>query len=199
MTLLRATIDQNTYVFPDTKITSVTGMVGISHHFLESISLTLDVGHHFTSSTYEQAALADLADTTQRTHGIIGQFTLNYVSYTTRISLSGYHDVRTVSGISGTTARSSVRLDGTHRLSEKFSGGLSLEYYLNKADKGKLASQDIDKVTWRVQPQLLYAFNSDLAIEISYRYTRVEDILAKLVYEQHMGFLRLTWQYPLPH
>jgi hypothetical protein len=136
---------------------------------------------------------------TQTTQSTIGQVALTYKGETTNVSLSAYNDMRPISGTAGTTMRSSIRLDLNQMITRKFRGGLSLEYFMNKADQGKQATENIDEETWRIQPSLRYDFTNDLACECSYRYIHLNDHVAELDSQQNMVYLRLIWQYPIPH
>jgi hypothetical protein len=180
-------------------VKSYSGMAGISMQLSETISLSLDAGQQYTISTFQPVAFTAYEVKQSTIQGPIGQVALTYKGETADASLSAYHYVRPLSGDSGTTMRSSLRLDLHQKITFKLRGGVSLEYFLNKAKQGQQASTDFDEETWRVQPSLRYNITNDLACEGSYRYTRLNDHVTELDSPQNMVYLRLIWQYPIPH
>jgi hypothetical protein len=126
-----------------------------------------------------------------------GQILLAYRGELTDWSLTFFHDLRKASGRYGTTERTALLGEIRRRFTKEFQGRLSAEYFLNKADRGKLAAEDIDEETFRVRTLLRYDFTRDIALEASYSFTRTEDNEDDTDAKRNVVFIRLRLQYPL--
>lgn len=199
MTTGRITMGYALYDFTDTRVTNYSYAIGASKEINEALSLSADIGRRHTRSTFETVLWSTPIDEKSNSRGVVGQVTLSYKGERTNGGLTMYHDIRTISGTTGIVKRSSLRLDIGRRFTYKLQGDLTAEYYLNKGNQGQLVREDIDEATLRVQPRLRYAFTNDLALELAYRFTRLKDHAADQDHEQGLYFLRLSWQYPLPH
>ena len=186
-----------TYDYMESNVNSFSGMAGLSSQLSETISISLDAGYQYTLSTFQPEDFTSNLET-QSINGFIGQVALIYRGEANSANLSAYNYVEPLSGTAGTTMRTSVRLNLHQRITYKFSAGLSMEYFINNADLGQ-ASINYDQGTWRIQPNLHYDITNDLSCDVTYRYTKLNDHVTKLDSQQNMVYLRLIWQYPIPH
>lgn len=198
LTYARINLVYNAYDFSETIVKNYAALAGINRQFTENVALSLEAGQNRTRSTFEPEDLPGYTES-QTIRGTIGQAALTYTGEKANAGLSAYHDVRPVSGISGTATRSSVRIDLDRRITAKFRGRVSVQYFRNKADQGQQATSDIDKATWWIQPSIRYDITNDLACEGTYRYARQHDYVTDSVSRQNIGYLRFIWQYPIPH
>jgi hypothetical protein len=194
----RINLGVNTYDYTEINVNSYSGLAGISTQLSEAFSISLDAGYQYTLSTFQPEDLTSNEET-QVIHSTIGQVALTYRGETSEARLSAYNYVEPISGTAGTTMRSSVRLDLNQRITYKFRAGLSMEYFMNMADQGQQATTNIDEGTWRVQPNLRYDITNDLACEVTYRYVLLNYHGSELDSQQNMVYLRVIWQYPIPH
>jgi len=123
--------------------------------------------------------------------------TLSYRGELTGASLSAQKDISPTRGENGTTDRTSFLFNIERRFAERFSANLSGAYFLNTADAGELATEDIDTRTISISPGLSYEIIDDLVLEISYTYTRLRDREDNSTTNRNLVFARLTYQYPL--
>jgi len=199
MTSGRATLGYTLYDFPDTRVNNYSGTIGASTAISEILNLSADVGWRFTRSRYETLIWIFPIEETTISRGIIGQAELSFRGERTNGSLSFSHDVRSISGRIGAAKRTSLKLEIGRCFTYKLRGDITAEYYLNRAKAGQLSWEDIDEETYRIQPRLRYNFTNELALEASYRSTWLKYREMDQKGEQGLYFLRLSWQYPLPH
>jgi opacity protein-like surface antigen len=182
------------YEFPDADIDNYSLMVGASTELSELVSLLAGVGPRYTETDVEEDA------TGEKDHeewGGTGQILLSYKSELTEGSLTFFRDLRKASGRRGTTERTALLGEIRRRFAYELQGRLLAEYFLNEADRGKLAGKDIDEETFRVRTLLRYNFTRDVALEASYSFTRIEDNDDDTDTNRNVVFIRLRLQYPL--
>ena len=198
LTYARINIGYNSYYYTEVDVNSFSGLAGIGAQFSETLGASIDAGYQYTRSAFQAGAFTPDKDI-QTIQGPIGKASLNYRGEMSDASLSVYHFVKPLSGIPGTAMRTSVRLDAHQKITYKFHASLMMEYFLNKADQGQQASEDIDQETWRAQLGLSYDITNDLSCEGAYRYTRLNDHIDGQDSPQNLVYLRVVWQYPIPH
>jgi len=186
------------YDYTNTRVVDLSVTAGAMTRFSETLSLTAFIGRSRTRTRYEFTYLFWELDETSVNSGTIGQVALSYNGEKTGMNLALIRDIRALSGDQGVVRRTSVQAGLRYRFTYELEGSVSAEYFLNSANQGELASEDIDERTVRVQPRLIYRFTPDLFLESSYRYTRLEDRETDLDYAQSLAYLRLVWQYPVP-
>jgi hypothetical protein len=193
---------QTTYAFydyTDTKVIDVAATVGAKTQLSEKLALTAYLGRSRTrtNTTYFEGTFFEFDDRSI-TRGNVGTVVLSYAGEKTSGNVSLYQGVKALSGDQNAVRRTSLQAGVSQRFTEDVTGAVTGEYYLNKANQGELASENIDEQTWWVQPRLSWRLTTDFLLETSYRYTRLKDKETDLEYEQNMAFLRLVWQYPMP-
>jgi hypothetical protein len=182
------------YEFPDADIDNYSLMFGASTELSELVSLLATVGPRYTETNVDEDATGQ-KDSEE--WGGNAQILLSYESELTEGSLTFFRDLRKASGRRGTTERTALLGEIRRRFTKEFRGRLSAEYFLNEADRGKLAGEDIDEQTFRVRTLLRYSFTRDIALEASYSFTRTEDNEDNTDTNRNVVFIRLRLQYPL--
>ncbi len=180
------------YDSSDTNIDTYSGTVGLSYEITEVFSLLVDLGARYSDSEVVVGAKQRDND-----WGGVGQMTVSYRGELTRATLSVQKNISPARGEDGTTDRTSFLFNIGRRFAEKFSTNLSVAYFLNKADTGELATEDIDDRTISISPGLSYEIIDDLALEISYTYTKVRDREDHSRTRRNLVYLGLRYQYPL--
>jgi len=71
------------------------------------------------------------------------------------------------------------------------------EYFLNKADAGKLARVGIDEQTVSIRPGLSYEIIDRLVLTASYSYTRVKYKISDTEAERNSVYAQLSYGIPL--
>ncbi|MBF0413336.1 MAG: hypothetical protein HQK70_11590 [Desulfamplus sp.] len=90
-----------------------------------------------------------------------------------RIDVNISRDVKTASGLNGTTERSGVLVKYTRNLTEKLSGQISGNFYLNQSDR--VSRSDIDELTINGSAGLTYNFSRLWRGSLDWNYTNVEE------------------------
>lgn len=98
---------------------------------------------------------------------------ISYKGIYDRIDANISRDIRTASGLNGTTERSSVSLNYTRKITEKLSTRLSGNCYLNQSDRER--SADIDELTLNGSAGFTYKISNFWNGSLNWNYVRVED------------------------
>jgi hypothetical protein len=148
--------------------------LGFNRRIDEKWEYTMDLGPRYTVTAYETLRLLTnplRLVTETESDGTLGARVLVNLSYkgaATQCNVTLSHDTAGSSGTSGTTNRSEVKLDLSHRFSYKWSGLLGVSYYLNTADREDFNRSDIDERRLWVRPAIHYRFNNDCRAEFMY-------------------------------
>lgn len=180
------------YDASDITVDNYYGTVGLNWEITEIFNLLVAGGSRYTE--YE---VRDGEQVKDEEWGGVGQMTLSYRGDLTSANLSVQKDLSPARGENGTTDRTSFLFNIRRRLTEKFSASLSGEYFLNTADSGELATQDIDERAMNIRPGLSYEIIDDLILDLSYTYTRVKDREEHSRSRRNLVFARFSYQYPL--
>ena len=192
------------YDSSDTTVDNYYGTVGFSWEITEVFNLLVGLGTRYTR--YEELVpavdpLNPFITLTSKEKddewGGVGQVALSYGGEVTSASLSGQKNISPATGENGTTDRTSFLFNISRRFAEKFSANLSGAYFLNKADAGELATEDIDDRTISISPGLSYEIIDDLVLELSYTYTTVRDREDNSRSRRNLVFVSLSYEYPL--
>jgi hypothetical protein len=202
-------------IIDNTKIDYYSATIGISRNISEVFGVLADIGGSYTKSKYEIryeydrsdpfvrnfGSIFGLNDFTQKENnsgtGMVARITTFYNGEITSGSLNFSHDVKASSGTSGATERTSVELNIRRRFTYEFSGRISAEYYLNKADKGDYSARGTDETTWRIRPSIRYDFTNDLFVEASYYFTKNKDREDHTNTTRNQFFIKISMYYPL--
>jgi predicted porin len=197
-TVGRLIIGYERYDYPDEKIVTCSAGVGEQINLSEVFYLLADIGRYYSRSRFEIDLPYFSLDFTDRTRGNKGRMVLGYKGERTTIDLGLSHEIRSLSGRVGAVRRTSYKLNAGHRLNANLWGGLTAEFYTNKANAGQLSINDINESTLSLQPRLRYIFTEDLSLEAAYRFTQTTDREDDETARQSLYSLRAVWRYPLP-
>ncbi len=186
------------YDYPDERIVNYSAMAGGQYTLSEVFSLTASVGRYYSRSRFEYDLPFLSLDETSRSRGNLGQMVLAYHGERATADLGLYHDIRGMSGRVGAAKRSSLRLNLGYGLSAELWGGLTAEYYTNKANAGQLSPDEVDETTMSVQSRLRYKITEDLSVEAGYRFVQTTDREDDETGRQSVYSLRGVWRYPMP-
>ena len=198
MTLARFNFGYDRYEYPELTVNSYSTTLGASHNITELFTLVVDLGTSYTRKRFENGtAPAAAADDSETESGFIGQLSLNYQGETTKSLLSVSHELRAASGRNAVTERTSLVFDLSRRLTSELRSSFKARYYINQADQGDLATEDIDTRTLSIIPGIRYQITNDIFIEMFYNYSNIEDRQDDTDADRHLVFLRLVGQYPI--
>lgn len=186
------------YDFTDTHAVNYAVSAGASKQLSEAFSLSADIGRSRTRSSSETVFGLFSMDERTTERGTIGNLTLAYEGEQASATIALVQDVRALSGRPGTTRRTSARISISRRFTYELTFGISAEYFLNKTGREQTAQTEIDEQTLRIQPLITYHVTRDLTLNASYRFTRLKDDAADQRSIQSMGYLGVSWQYPVP-
>jgi len=127
--------------------------------------------------------------------GIVGRLSLDYRGEYMTAGITASRDVRRAGGRDGPVVRTSGEATLQYRFTENAWVGLRAGYHRNKAEAGKLAPWDIDERTLNGRPYLRYELMDNLALEASYSYTLIEDLVFNNTRERNLALLNLTYEY----
>ncbi len=195
-TSTRMNIDYNRYDYPDIKVTNYLGTIGASHEITERLGLLIDLGGRYTKQRREDQPVVPTSDLSEHESGFTGQLRLSYKDEFTRQNLTFSHDIQAASGRNAVTERTALKFDISHRFTYNFKGSFKIGYYLNQADQGTFATEDIDEKTLRLQSALHYEIRDDVVLDASYIYTRSKDEVANESAKRNLIFLQFVIFYP---
>ncbi len=195
------------HYFTGTDIDSYSATIGASRNISEVFTILADIGGRYTKSKYRTRQLIKFGNTVwfdsgnikdkNSSSGFIAQVTAAYTGELTDSSLNFYHDVRSSSGRSGATERTSMEFKLSRRLTYELRGSLSMQYYLNKADDGEFSSKGIDEKTWSIRPAVRYDFTKALFIEAAYYFISIKDDEDNTNKKRNQFFIKVSMDYPL--
>lgn len=205
--LLYSFIPGRQYYSDGTDIDSYSATIGVSRNISEAFSILADFGGRYTKSKYRTRQLIKVGDIVwsdsgnikdrNSGSGFIAQITAAYTGELTDSSLNFYHDVRSSSGRSGATERTSMEFELSRRLTYELRGSLFVKYYLNKADDGEFSSKGIDEKTFSIRPAVRYDFTKALFVEAAYYFISVKDDEDNTDKKRNQFFIKVSMDYPL--
>ena len=194
----------NYYDTDNTDIENLYATIGFSRAITEIFNILIDAGYRYSASEFKVPTIIPtppfLITTTTDTEydsGFNGEIVLGYAGETTRADISASQRLEPASGLNGTSDRTSFVLNVRKRFAEKFSASLYATYYLNKADAGKLALNDIDEETVSIRPGLSYEIIDKLMLTASYTYTQVKYKISDTEAKRNRVYLPLSYRIPL--
>jgi opacity protein-like surface antigen len=183
------------YLFASSTVDNYSATAGVSRDFNEKWTLLVMAGgRHTRSETYSPGETTDSSG-----WGWVGRASLSYRGERSSGSLSYLNDVAPATGriSSGATRRNSLTAIVQHRFTPELSGNLSFGYYMNKSVKGGSAGTDIGQDTVSVSSGIRYEFNRDLALDASYRYTRIYYSTTDRNADRNLFSVRLVFRSPV--
>ena len=131
-------------------------------------------------------------ETTYDSYGFVGSYTLSYQGERSRCELLLSHDLQPVSGSSGTANRTTVRISGSKRFTEKLSGSASFGWYWNLGDADDPTQDDTDTQSWTGRTGLRWELNDYFDLAADYVYTYQDDCEAGTTARRNKVFLQLV-------
>jgi len=186
------------YEYPDEKIVNHSASVGAHYSLSEVFSLLVGVGRYYSRSRFDYDWFFLHVDETGHSRSNLGLVVLAYKGERATADCGFYHEIRGMSGRVGAARRTSLRLNLGYGLTPDLWGGVTAEYYTNKANAGQLSSEEIDEKTMNVQPRLRYKITEDLSVEAAYRFIQTTDREDRQTGRQHVYSLSAAWRYPMP-
>lgn len=192
------------------KVKNYTATVGVERNLNEKFSYFIDIGGHYTDSTYDTYRLVTVYffgfpvgyyfepyTSTSTGSGLTGQMGLSYSGEVTSGSLNFSHDVRPASSDNGTVERSSLQCKVQRRLSEVSRVGFSAGYAMNKSSQEDLFSNPVDEKSLWLGPSFNYDITHDITFEASYKYQLIYDNNTESEYDRNLFLVKLGFKYPL--
>ncbi|MEA2083330.1 MAG: hypothetical protein U9O82_03620 [Thermodesulfobacteriota bacterium] len=190
-TTARLNARYSSYDFFSSKVENYKLTVGFSRNVNEKLSYIMDIGPRHTEVRVKGTGYTADDD------GMGGRFTLTFKEEFTTAEMNFFHEISGSSGRDGVTKRTGLAFSLKRRLGERSFARMSVDGYLNTADRDTAFSDDLDELTTTLNPSLHYEFNRDLSCEAAYRYSVSKD--REDDYERHrnMIFLKLMYQFPV--
>lgn len=203
----RASFGYANYQYVDSTIDNYTAMVGFGRAFHELWNVTVDAGVRYTPSQFNVTQYEFIppfffipVTKTEQTHGWggVGNAVVSYKDDVSSLDFTIAHDIMAASGRTGASERTSFSVSMSRRFAYELTGYLSTSYFLNKSDQGQYSLDAIDEQTFYITPRIRYNFTQDMAVDLSYTYTRT-------AYEEsgdndanrNLVMIRFSLQYPL--
>jgi hypothetical protein len=184
----------------ETKDYAVT--VGAARDLSEKWGIVADLGGRYTQSSFPVAqvqfvppfflVLVPVEKETSNWGGV-GALTFTYRDALSGGEIGFRQEIAPASGV-GVTERTSLNLSMYHRITEELRATFSANYYLNKAGKNQYSRNEINYQTFYLGPGLRYEYSKKLAIDFSYSFTRVNDMVANTTSDRNQLMIRLTVQ-----
>ena len=187
----------------DTDVDIWSATLGFSRDITEVFNLLADIGARYAASKFKVTAFVPFppffvpVTETEYDWGPTGRIVLAYNGETTRSNITAAKEIRPASGNNGTADRTSFLFNIRHRFAEKFSAHLSAEYFLNKADAGKLSRNAIDEETINIRPGLSFEIIDHLVLTASYSFTQVKYKISDTKANRNQVFVQLSYGIPL--
>lgn len=197
MTRARFNLGYIRYDYPELKVNYYSTTLGASHDITELCKLLVDFGTSYTRKKTENDTSPTIPiDESERESGFTGQFSLSYQGELTKSLLSFSHELSAASGRSAITERTSLIFDISRRLTSELRGSFKVRYYINQAEQGDLATEDIDTRTLSIIPGISYEITNDIFFEVFYNYSKIEDRQDDADANRNLFFMRLVGHYP---
>lgn len=195
------------YETEDSQVTNYTGTIGAERKLNELYSYFVDVGMHYTESTFDAMRLVPTAipsmyllvpyeEETQGS-GVTGRAGVSYQDELNDGRLSFSHDVQAASGRNGTVERTAVQASAGRRLTEKSRATFSAGYAINKSTDDTQSADLTDEKSLWLQPKITFALTDEITLEGSYNYALIHDNVADTDTDRNLVMLRLGFKYPL--
>jgi predicted porin len=197
MTRARFNLDFIRYEYPELIVNYYSTTLGASHEITDLYTLLVDFGTNRTRNKTENDTSPTLPiDEGERETGFTGQFSLSYRGELIKSLLSFSHDLSAASGRSAITERTSFIFDISRRFTSELRGSFKVRYYLNQAEQGALATEDIDTRTLSIIPGIRYEITNNIFFEVFYTYSKIEDRQDDAGAKRNLFFMRLIGHYP---
>jgi hypothetical protein len=179
--------------------------IGMAYNWTERLQLTVDLGTRYSRT--KQRVSTSIAPNPfvsgyppvraqNESWGYVGLLEAVYAFEKGRLSLTASHDLQPASGQEGATERTSLRLAGENRVTDRWYFSWSAQGYLNRSDEGAVLS-DEDELTIQLEAGLRYAFNRQWNIGAYGRTIRIDDRERDSERIQNSMMVRLGLNWPI--
>lgn len=191
----RAGLGYARYLYTASTVENYTGTVGLGWRFTEVWHAMVDVGCRYTPS---QVDVSPLESVETSGWGAVVNAMLSYRGEKTNVDFSLNHDIAPTSGRAIASERTGLGLRISRRFFYELSGIFSGGYFLNNYTPGEFSYLNIDEKTLYISPGLRYEFTRDMALDVTYTYTRTDyardtDSAA----DRNLVMVRFHLQYPI--
>jgi hypothetical protein len=203
----RASLGYANYQYVDSTIDNYTAMLGFSRAIHELWNVIIDAGVRYTPSQFDVSEYQFVppfsfipVTKTENTQGWggVGNAVVSYHDDISTLDFTLNHDIMAASGRTGATERTSFSIRMNRRFAYEFTGLLSSGYFLNKSSAEQYSVESIDEQTFYITPGIRYNFTRDMAMDISYTYTRTTyEEGGDTDADRNLVMLRFSLQYPL--
>lgn len=182
-------------LFPLSTVENYALTLGANRSFNEIWSILVTLGGRYTQSEVSAATIRK----TSQDWGGTGRLALACGKESTSGNFSFYSEFQpaTSSNVSGATQRTGVQTDIRNNFTAELSGSMSLSYILNRSILGEGGPSSIDEDTLSITSGLRYEFTKDMALDASYRYTRIMYNNTGQVADRNLISLNILIRYPM--
>lgn len=179
--------------------------IGAQHALSETWSVSLDTGPRYTTSEFDTYStllplfpyVYNIQRKTTKDWSPVGNFSLSYKEEKTSGSLTVSRDIGPAGGSYGITQRITVNLSISQRFTDKLSGSVAVNYFLNKASaqqfSGSAESLNVED-SW-ISPTIHYDFNNDLGVEFNYNFLWYKNKETNGTLDRNLCFFRLVYKH----
>jgi len=184
-TVGRSALQYIGYDMGASRIRNYSWTVGAEHRLNERWQVFGDLGARLTHAEFDRRRLVPTVvpglfrlepyTVADDGGGFIGELGLAFAGERAASTFSVRHGLEAASGRSGAVERTSLRGNYGYRLGERTRLQVGGEFFLNRSSDEEFATAAIDEQTLQARASFRYGFTKDLAAEVFYTYTRVED------------------------
>ncbi len=183
---------------------SMMSTLGASRNFSEIWGVNVIGGARYTKSEFPVLRLQEVAPTlfqmVEETKaddgwGWVAQASVTYKGERENGDLTYSRDVKPASGQRTAMERNSLAMNLRYKVTHEFSFSLNASYFTNKSGQLASSTNAIDTQSFMINPRLRYEFSRDTAVEATYDYTMVDDLIAGKQAERHRVSVRLSIQH----
>src|SRR5208283_2700449 len=169
------------YDYPDSRIDTVMGTVGLSKDLNEVWSVQVDGG---VSNTWSKILfpveiqiigfpVIITVPISNEGLGWVGDVSLNCKGELGSASLTYNRGLTPAYGLNGAAEQNTVTISSQYRFSYELSALFSTSYYTLKSLASEFSAQSLSQQAFRINPGVRYEFSKDMAIEASYEYDMI--------------------------
>lgn len=195
----------NTEVDDEQSIDYYSTSLGFEYEWTERLHLTFDLGGRFTKieKTLKQAVESNPLGLEvppdkeeSESWGYVAMLDMVYKGEKGRFNIMASHDLVPASGQEGTTERTTIKLNGSKRLTDQWSFSWAARGYLNRSD-GTEVTTDEDELTIQLHAGLKYIFDPQWTLGAYWLTSWIDDRETDEERTQNKITLRLQWNWPI--
>jgi hypothetical protein len=201
-TTLHFNVNHARYEYDSSDILLYSGTIGLSKRISELWLLSLSGGARYQETEFlisGQTVLGDenRMELSDEKWGSVWNVDMNYQGELGHFGLYGKHDIMPSSGLDGSTERTSLGMKLYYRVAKKSGVGIIINYHLNQADAGQLATEDVDNETWQISPHVKLSLLDDFYLIARYQYSQVESRITEKISSRSFAILQLAYNVTL--